>query len=836
MPCLPAATSPRGAAVARACQRAVRCTALLALACLHGPLAFAQDVVILSFERLPHLALSAPVAADGVAKPIGPDEGSRTVSFEAFGRRFDILLEPNDRLTDQLPQQQRDALRASGTVLYSGMLQGLRDSWVRLTWQLGSLTGAIWDGSELYAIEPSAVAERYGVTPVDGDDGSSIIYRVSDTLGLPSTDLVLAPSRDGAARGSDDVVALAPSLLPARQVSVALLGDTELRLHENSLSSIANTVDGLFSQQVGVHLTLSFVDVYDAEPDPFTSAEPAELLRELAEHKATTAGLRALGLVHLVTGKNLVEPAGSTAQIIGLANFGTVCDERHGVGLSQVRGYDTATALIIAHEIGHNLGAPHDAEVGSSCAAAPATFLMNPVLNNSRSFSECSIAQMQSRLAMVGCLAPIPPSDVAVRPMNAPGGPMEFRLGDTVSGIFLIENVGAGDAAAIAASATSTGGLPLTRISVGSDPFCDTTPFTCWLPRLSAGRSARVDVSAQATELGPGWIELQSSAVSDTNPTNDVYRLAINVVPAVRLRFYLVSPARSILRPGDESSSVLDVFNDGPSTATNVVAWVFLNPWLELVGFSPPGGGTCAADPARANVHRCALPDLPPNQAHRMSVHVRARANATLVAGDLMSLSTSIMVTAAENAASIGNAHGSLGQMQLTPTAARLAVDMQLPSPLTGEPAALTLHARNQGPDDAENVAVIFDNVGAIVTDSVTPPSGGSCAVESVRSIRCTLPLLRSGESLPIAITGTAQAPRTYQLRAEVSARTYDLGQRLHIVPMIVQAVPAPPPVADPPSTQPATSGGGGGAADALWLLVLLAAARSRTAGARSVS
>jgi len=64
--------------------------------------------------------------------------------FDAYGRRFSLELQPNDRLVQGLPAAARSQL---GTAqLLRGKLEGVKGSWVRLTQVGAGLEGAIWDG------------------------------------------------------------------------------------------------------------------------------------------------------------------------------------------------------------------------------------------------------------------------------------------------------------------------------------------------------------------------------------------------------------------------------------------------------------------------------------------------------------------------------------------------------------------------------------------------------------------------------------------------------------------------------------------------------------------
>ena len=94
-----------------------------------------------------------------------------------------------------------------------------------------------------------------------------------------------------------------------------------------------------------------------------------------------------------------------------------MCDNYFGAGLSQGTGGPTIDSLVAAHEIGHNFNAEHDGQVGSSCESELPAFIMAPAVNiNNNTFSACSIAAMEARIAAVGpsCVAPLPTVDMSI--------------------------------------------------------------------------------------------------------------------------------------------------------------------------------------------------------------------------------------------------------------------------------------------------------------------------------------------------------------------------------------------------------------------------------------
>ena len=100
-------------------------------------------------------------------------------SFEAYGRRFELELEPNERLLSKLSASQKAAL--ARFPVYRGRLAGAPDSWVRLTRIGRNLQGMIWDGAELYVIEAAHTAERFMIAPGQLASSGTAVYRLADT-------------------------------------------------------------------------------------------------------------------------------------------------------------------------------------------------------------------------------------------------------------------------------------------------------------------------------------------------------------------------------------------------------------------------------------------------------------------------------------------------------------------------------------------------------------------------------------------------------------------------------------------------------------------------------
>ncbi|HUG71920.1 MAG TPA: M12 family metallo-peptidase, partial [Steroidobacteraceae bacterium] len=226
-------------------------------------------------------------------------------------------------------------------------------------------------------------------------------------------------------------VATAPFLrgmTPTRRLSVALVADALLAAQDGeqvevNLLAQLNMIDGLFANQLGVHVAASSVSVYTLHLDePFgRTTDAGDLLQELATWRADDQQQRAAGLTHLFTGRKL------DGRTVGMGYLGTVCSRRFSASLSQATAAVSLAALIAAHEMAHVLGAPHDGERDSACAATPADYLMAPRINGSQEFSACSLEQMAPQVEAASCLVPIQapgvwPADGASAPVQGGGG------------------------------------------------------------------------------------------------------------------------------------------------------------------------------------------------------------------------------------------------------------------------------------------------------------------------------------------------------------------------------------------------------------------------------
>lgn len=493
------------------------------------------------------------------------DGTGRTLEFEAYGRRFNLRLERNESLRFVTPE------RLPGVEALRGTLQGVEGSWLRLTRTPAGLYGLIFDGQDYYAVEPAAEAAGQVVGPLVAQGNAPVIYRLADTLvpaGAATCGVVRHIDELGAGAGPDPVTAqqvlerfgdgldVQAATLPTRQLQVAVVGDYELSqlanfvggsgTAEQAIAVRMNVVDGIFAAQLGVQVVVAEARVFRDPNDPFTSTTAAStLLGELAAWRQSTPGQSARGLTHLITGREL---DGST---VGVAYVGGLCSARFSAGLSQGNLSATNSALVIAHEMGHNFGAPHDGETGSACETTATTFLMAARLNGSQTFSQCSLDAIRPRVsaAPTSCLAVITVPDGDI---DAPAPPRRLR-GVAFDYAFNVRSIGAVALDGVTATVTLPAALTLNSAQASGGGTCTAGSggvVTCNLGSIPVQTSRTVTLNLRATQAGTAGVSLAIAAPSDAVAVNNTAQVAFGIDPSADLSVSLTAAPASFNTSG----------------------------------------------------------------------------------------------------------------------------------------------------------------------------------------------------------------------------------------------------------------------------------------------
>ena len=509
------------------CSRSIFFIIAIALITSLNPSAFAQTapaIVIKHHQRIPDLTFDAPNSARAPA-PNAPQQ-MQQLSITAFGKTFLLELEENGQLIANLPTAQQQRL-AQKMKLFRGQLTGVKNSWVRLSRNGTRLSGMIWDGDEMFVIDQSDEMAKSLTAPEAGS--YPLMYRLSDVT-WANAQCALDPT----AKPMNDYRALVQELnalaqaLPAtaRELPVAIVADSQF-VQSNSLDPEAavvarmNVVDGIYSEQVSVHLRIAQLRSLQSN-GTLTATNPGSLLDQFSAY-ASAPGFINPGLAHLFTGKNL------DGNVIGIAYLGSLCSPRFGTGLSQTTGTGTAGALIVAHELGHNFGAPHDAQSGSSCAGAGSGFIMNPSANGSRTFSACSVQQMQPEIAGAACITPVAVASADLRPA-LPVNPINAPINTNFTYRVEVRNGGAIAATASTVTIAIPNGLQLQSAGV-TQGTCSSaaTQVSCSIGNIAAAATQTATLTLRSASTGSFTSNISVAATNDSNPGNNAAQAVINL-------------------------------------------------------------------------------------------------------------------------------------------------------------------------------------------------------------------------------------------------------------------------------------------------------------------
>ena len=525
---------------------------------------------------------------------VGPVE----MNFDALGRSFELELSPNGRLLDTA----RD-LAGNTVIPYRGTLAGNANSWVRIVVADGVPAGLIWDGSELFAIE------RPGDNIVGSD--STIIYRLADAM-IASGSMTCGAGgslTNGGAVYKTLTAELSATTAQAEgavsEIDIGIVADAEFfaRHGNNSQQRIIDRmslVDGYFSEQVGIQINWPLVQIFTDPSNgsyPFTATVsvgddvPASdnLLDQLADFRNSEPNQHANGLTHLWTGKD-IEGRGGNRSTVGIAYQGALCRQRFGAGLSEGLGNTTFDSLVAAHEIGHNFGAPHDGQSGSACESVDTSgrneYLMEPSLNGSSTFSQCSLDQMADDIAQASCITPLPSVDMS---FGVGGSLPAVLLGNTATITFDVVNLGTEEAANVVADFMLPANVSLAAAAASLGTCTDGGGMVnCAIGNVQGSTTVTVTLTSDTVAIGSGTFDASVSADIDDDTTNNLSSLTLTVDPAVNLS---VTPPSTQQLAVDRSTGLTALLeNTSVLDATGVTLNIALSSGLRVDSASWPLG------------------------------------------------------------------------------------------------------------------------------------------------------------------------------------------------------------------------------------------------------
>lgn len=464
---------------------------------------------------------------------------TRVVRFEAYGKRFEATLEPNQRLEQARPSSSTPRVR-----LYRGQLSGIPGSWARLATHGSNVHGLIWDGTELYVIEPAESIRDSLVPPLDASGTRTVLFSLADTI-LDEGASFCAASSPPIDTGRDSYAATRRELGALKQQRTRIWSKTgDLRLELSAVADAAfraqfvddataidqillqlNNVDGIFTAELGVEIQVPTTLIDDGTAGLADTTSPPDLLRSLAAWRARSPLLHARGLTHLFTGRDL---DGTTA---GIGYVDTLCDPEFGVALTEVRNRGVwLESLVAAHEIGHNFGAEHDGEPGECSHEPQNTFLMSPTVHPTAStFSSCSRNRIAQTIMNASCVAPLPPADLAI---PADLGSIRAAIGEAFDWELPVTNVGGRTTELARIEVLVPGQLDILDAWIpGGTCTSGASAVDCEFSGIAGGVTRKLSLTLRGNAVGSHVISARILAATDSQTDNNDGAGTIEVSP-----------------------------------------------------------------------------------------------------------------------------------------------------------------------------------------------------------------------------------------------------------------------------------------------------------------
>lgn len=473
------------------------------------------------------LTLSIPVAAD--------DRLVKSIWIDGHG--YDAVLEPNRQVrvagnpaNESLPGEH-----------YKGHFPEDPDSWVRISRLDSGWEGLAFVFGRMHTLGGSPQSDRatsFSFSQMEAPQcGVDHVHSESAITPDSLADMAMVQA----------VSANYDTLCADKVDGACLMMELELAFdqqfqsrfpddHESRAGAILNMVEGFYADQFGIvfdTLSLTFLEdaLFDGTTDSGVLLDGITDMRGQREISFLESGQ---SIFHFVSGRDF---DGSTA---GLAWVGTVCSgSGHATGITNAFDSNATTAVIVAHEIGHNLGASHDGS-GTSCAAGE--HIMSPYVDPSAiSFSSCSFTDISTRISELNNVEQCFnfPADAGIS--NVDGNPLEVDQGASFQVNF---NVNYRQAAEAADGLIITGVIgenegQLQGVSINGKPcdLLDDTSFSCSevaaVADLPLSINAVAGTSPTFTLLQNVTLASSTGDVKDIRPDNDSLLTEIAIASTV---------------------------------------------------------------------------------------------------------------------------------------------------------------------------------------------------------------------------------------------------------------------------------------------------------------
>jgi hypothetical protein len=212
--------------------------------------------------------------------------------------------------------------------------------------------------------------------------------------------------------------------------------------------------------------------------------------------------------------------------IVGISYMGSVCNGDTADSLSEGAHSTLESALIAAHELGHNFNAPHDGDAGA-CSATPQAFLMAPQINYNEQFSSCSLDQINARIKTAACVAPYEAPDIAI---ELPASLVGAVANSTFTISFVAHAIGDDPSNNVTAIASLPANVSLqSATAVGGTCTSDTQSVSCAFGDLAPQETREIDLTLVGSAVGTTTAVLSVASPNDYVSTNNTAQVSMQI-------------------------------------------------------------------------------------------------------------------------------------------------------------------------------------------------------------------------------------------------------------------------------------------------------------------
>ncbi|XP_028736955.2 disintegrin and metalloproteinase domain-containing protein 26A-like [Peromyscus leucopus] len=316
-----------------------------------------------------------------------------------FVSRNFLLFTYNDKgdLLEEQPFVQKDCY-------YHGYVDGEPESMLIINTCFGSLQGIIEINGTAYEIMPKNQTSTFEhlVYKIDSEDSESFSMRCGLTEEEIAQQMKIQESKDSTLMQSQ----YENWWTHHKYVEYYVAVDNKRYVYKNNnvtaclqeMLQVVNAING-FYLQIDVEVVLTTLEVWTQRNHVNVTESIREVLPNFCRWKMKNVDNHIRNdVAHLFARQGY-------SGLLGLAYLGTVCTDISCAVNSFMTDSVQDMAFIIAHEMGHNLGMPHDKNY---CACGLPKCIMAPAKSNYPRFSNCSYENMYSVITGKECLYNIP--------------------------------------------------------------------------------------------------------------------------------------------------------------------------------------------------------------------------------------------------------------------------------------------------------------------------------------------------------------------------------------------------------------------------------------------